>query len=50
MIYWIHTDADTDEKSMAARRSNMAQLDEYINNVSTGKAVIVFWWYKFKIY
>ena len=35
-------DADCDEKSMAARRSNMAQLAEYINNVSTGKAVIVF--------
>ena len=29
-IYNIHTDADTDEKSMAARRSNMAQLSEYI--------------------
>ena len=41
-IYNIHTDADTDEESMAARRSNMAQLSEYINNVSAGKAVIVF--------
>ena len=41
-IYNIHTDANTDEKSMAARRSNMAQLSEYINNVSAGKAVIVF--------
>ena len=41
-IFNIHTDADTDEKSMAARRSNMAQLAEYINNVSSGKAVIVF--------
>ena len=41
-IYNIHTDADTDEKSMAARRSNMAQLSEYINNISAGKAVIVF--------
>ena len=40
-IYNIHTDADTDEESMAARRSNMAQLTEYINNVSAGKAVIV---------
>ena len=36
-IFNIHTDADTDEKSMAARRSNMAQLAKYINNVSTGK-------------
>ena len=41
-IYNIHTDADTDEQSMAARRSNMAQLSEYINNNSAGKAVIVF--------
>jgi endonuclease/exonuclease/phosphatase family metal-dependent hydrolase len=41
-IYNIHTDADTDEQSMAARRSNMAQLSEYINNISAGKAVIVF--------
>ena len=41
-IYNIHTDADTDEQSMEARRSNMAQLSEYINKVSSGKAVIVF--------
>lgn len=41
-IFNIHTDADCDEESMAARRSNMAQLAEYINKVSTGKAVIVF--------
>jgi endonuclease/exonuclease/phosphatase family metal-dependent hydrolase len=41
-IYNIHTDADTDEQSMAARRSNMAQLSEYIDNISAGKAVIVF--------
>ena len=41
-IYNIHTDADTDEKSMAARRSNMAQLAEYITNASAGKAVLVF--------
>jgi len=41
-IYNIHTDADTDEKSLAARRSNMAQLAEYINGKSAGKAVIVF--------
>ena len=41
-IYNIHTDADTDEESMAARRSNMAQLAEYIKNVSAGKAVIIF--------
>ena len=41
-IYNIHTDADCDEESLAARRSNMAQLAEYINKVSSGKAVIVF--------
>ena len=41
-IYNIHTDADCDEKSMACRRSNMAQLAEYIKNTSEGKAVIVF--------
>ena len=41
-IYNIHTDADCDEESMRCRRSNMAQLAEYINNVSAGKAVIVF--------
>ena len=41
-IFNLHTDADTDEESMAARRSNMAQLAEYINKVSAGKAVIVF--------
>ena len=41
-IYNIHTDADCDEESMRCRRSNMVQLAEYINNVSAGKAVIVF--------
>ena len=41
-IYNIHTDADCDEESMKCRRSNMAQLAEYINKVSAGKAVIVF--------
>ena len=41
-IYNIHTDADCDPESLAARRSNMAQLAEYINNTSKGKAVIVF--------
>jgi len=41
-VYNIHTDADTDEESMAARRSNMAQLADYINKVSSGKAVLVF--------
>ena len=41
-IYNLHTDADCDEESMRCRRSNMAQLAEYINKVSAGKAVIVF--------
>jgi len=41
-IYNIHTDADTDDKSLSARRSNLQQLAEYINNRSSGKAVIIF--------
>ena len=41
-IYNIHTDADIDEKSMYCRRSNMAQLSEFIQKASAGKAVIVF--------
>ena len=41
-IYNIHADADCDEESMAARKSNMAQLAEYITNASAGKAVLVF--------
>lgn len=40
-VYNLHTDADTDEESLAARRSNMIQLAEYINTRSAGKAVIV---------
>ena len=35
-IYNIHTDADCDEESMRCRHSN------YINKVSSGKAVIFF--------
>lgn len=41
-IYNIHTDADCDEESMRCRHSNMAQLADYINKVSSRKAVIVF--------
>ena len=41
-IYNIHTDADIDKESMAARRSNMAQLAEYVKKTSAGKAVIIF--------
>ena len=41
-IYNIHTDADVDEKSMFCRRSNMAQLADFINKTSAGKAVIIF--------
>ncbi|WP_243240343.1 jacalin-like lectin [Clostridium cibarium] len=40
-IYDIHADADTDEGSLKARRSNMEQLASLINERSTGKAVIV---------
>ncbi|MDS0527805.1 endonuclease/exonuclease/phosphatase family protein [Clostridium sp. SHJSY1] len=40
-IYDIHADADTDEASLEARRSNMEQLASLINERSTGKAVIV---------
>jgi len=41
-IYNLHTDADTDEQSLKARRSNMIQLANYITTRSAGKAVIVF--------
>lgn len=41
-VYNLHTDADTDEGSLAARRSNMNQLAAYIQQRSAGKAVIVF--------
>lgn len=40
-IYNIHTDAGSDEGSYAARRSNMIQLAELIQQRSVGKAVIV---------
>ena len=40
-VYNLHTDADTDDGSLAARQSNMIQLAEYINERSAGKAVIV---------
>ncbi len=40
-VYDIHTDADCDEGSLAARRSNMNQLAEMIRQRSEGKAVIV---------
>lgn len=40
-VYDIHTDADCDEESLAARRSNMNQLAELIQERSTGRAVIV---------
>lgn len=41
-IYDLHTDADTDDGSMAARQSNLEQLAEYIETRSDGRAVIVF--------
>ena len=41
-IYNIHTDADCDEESLKCRRSNMAQLADYILKTSAGKAVLVF--------
>lgn len=40
-VYDIHTDADCDEDSLAARRSNMNQLAAMIQEYSTGRAVIV---------
>ena len=40
-VYDIHTDADCDEGSLAARRSNMEQLAELILARSAGRAVIV---------
>ena len=41
-VYNIHTDADRDELSVDARNSNMAQLAEYIQGISAGKAVLIF--------
>ena len=40
-VYDIHTDADCDEESLAARRANMIQLAELIEERSVGHAVIV---------
>lgn len=40
-VYNIHTDAGSDEGSYAARRSNMIQLADLIQERSTGKAVLV---------
>ena len=40
-VYDIHTDADCDEASLAARRSNMNQLARLIQERSVGHAVIV---------
>ena len=40
-VYDIHTDADCDEESLEARRSNMNQLAELIQERSVGRAVIV---------
>ncbi|MCR5823637.1 MAG: endonuclease/exonuclease/phosphatase family protein [Lachnospiraceae bacterium] len=40
-VYNIHTDADCDDASLAARRSNMNQLAAMINTRSQGHAVIV---------
>ncbi|MCR5154328.1 MAG: endonuclease/exonuclease/phosphatase family protein [Lachnospiraceae bacterium] len=40
-VYNLHTDADCDEGSLAARRSNMNQIAAYINSRSAGRAVIV---------
>ncbi len=40
-VYDIHADADCDEESLAARRSNMIQLATLIQERSAGRAVIV---------
>ena len=40
-VYNLHTDADCDEKSLEARRSNMNQLAALIQERSEGHAVIV---------
>lgn len=40
-IYNLHADAGDDEKSLAARRSNMLQLGALIQERSVGRAVIV---------
>ena len=41
-VYNLHTDADTDPGSEAARRSNLSQLASYIEQYSQGHAVLVF--------
>lgn len=41
-VYNLHTDADTDSQSEAARRSNLSQLASYIEQYSQGHAVLVF--------
>jgi exonuclease III len=40
-FYNLHQDAGGDNKSLAAKKTNMAQLAEYINTYSAGKVVIV---------
>lgn len=40
-FYTMHTDADTDDGSLEARRDNMRQLAQYIQDNSAGNAVIV---------
>ena len=41
-VYNLHADAGSDEQSLAARRSNIEQLSNYIEQHSEGNAVIVF--------
>lgn len=41
-VYNLHADADIDEESQAARRSNLKQLADYIEKNSKGHAVLVF--------
>lgn len=40
-LYNLHQDAGGDSESLAAKKTNMAQLAEYINTYSAGKVVIV---------
>ncbi|KAJ1555158.1 hypothetical protein HK096_008060 [Nowakowskiella sp. JEL0078] len=40
-FYNLHTDADTQEGDLNARRKNIEQLSNYINTVSAGQAVVV---------
>ena len=40
-LYNVHTNADSDDAALAARRANVEQLSDFIRTNSAGNAVIV---------